>query len=232
MRNAYDIFDFYRDSVVLSEDDCADFLVIIQDTIVPEDGAMAVSGLTLSMLERDWSKEKLLLLMKAFSLNAAEIVRERIIVGLILLLMKYNAIIREKTDLLDGIQDVLTEEPELSFTALCNIARTSQVKYLEKFNQQMAKDIMPLMNQVGSDEFYDVIRKHQGEMERIARLHLDQNFLIFKTAYYSEFFRNRAANWFYPWTDKQLANLPENEREQLQDMLNLWPMCDSDKYAL
>ena len=203
MRNAYDIFDFYRDSVVLSEDDCADFLVIIQDTIVPEDGAMAVSGLTLSMLERDWSKEKLLLLMKAFSLNAAEIVRERI-----------------------------TEEPELSFTALCNIARTSQVKHLEKFNQQMAKDIMPLMNQVGSDEFYDVIRKHQGEMERIARLHLDQNFLIFKTAYYSEFFRNRAANWFYPWTDEQLANLPENEREQLQDMLNLWPMCDSDKYAL
>ena len=232
MRNAYDIFDFYRDSVVLSEDDCADFLVIIQDTIVPEDGAMAVSGLTLSMLERDWSKEKLLLLMKAFSLNAAEIVRERIIVGLILLLMKYNAIIREKTDLLDGIQDVLTEESELSFTALCNIARTSQVKHLEKFNQQMAKDIMPLMNQVGSDEFYDVIRKHQGEMERIARLHLDQNFLIFKTAYYSEFFRNRAANWFYPWTDEQLANLPENEREQLQDMLNLWPMCDSDKYAL
>ena len=162
MRNAYDIFDFYRDSVVLSEDDCADFLVIIQDTIVPEDGAMAISGLTLSMLERDWSKEKLLLLMKAFSLNAAEIVRERIIVGLILLLMKYNAIIRDKTDLLDGIQDVLTEEPELSFTALCNIARTSQVKHLEKFNQQMAKDIMPLMNQVGSDEFYDVIRKHQG----------------------------------------------------------------------
>jgi hypothetical protein len=56
--------------------------------------------------------------------------------------------------------------------------------------------------------------------------------LIFKSAYYSEFFRSRAANWFYPWTDEQLVNAPENEREQLQDMLNLWPMCDSDKYAL
>lgn len=232
MRNAYDIFDFYRDSVVLSEDDYADFLVIVQDTAIPADGAMAVSGLTLALLERDWSKEKLLLLMKAFHLGSAEIVRERIIVGFILLLMKYNTIIRENTDLLDGIQDILTEEPELSFTALCNIARTSQVKHLEKFNQQMAKDIMPLMNQVGSDEFYDVIRKHQGEMERIARLHLDQNFLIFKTAYYSEFFRERAANWFFPWTDEQAINLPENEREQLQDMLNLWPLCDSDKYAL
>ena len=153
MRNAYDIFDFYRDSVVLSEDDYADFLVIVQDTAIPADGAMAVSGLTLALLERDWSKEKLLLLMKAFHLGSAEIVRERIIVGFILLLMKYNTIIRENTDLLDGIQDILTEEPELSFTALCNIARTSQVKHLEKFNQQMAKDIMPLMNQVGSDDF-------------------------------------------------------------------------------
>ena len=232
MRNAADIFDYYRDSVVLSEDDCADFLVLVQDTATPTDGAMAVSGLTLAMLERDWSKEKFLLLLKAFSFHSLDLVRERIIVGLILLLMKYNAMIRENTDLLDGIQDILTEEPELSFTALCNIARTSQVKHLEKFNQQMAKDIMPLMNQVGSDEFYDVIRKHQGEMERIAHLHLDQNFLIFKSAYYSEFFRSRAANWFYPWTDEQLVNAPENEREQLQDMLNLWPMCDSDKYAL
>ena len=196
------------------------------------DGPMAVSGLSLSLLERDWSKEKVLLLMKAFSLTSSDMVRERIIVGLLLILMKYNTIVRENTDLLDTIQDVLTDEPELSFTALCNIARTSQVKHLEKFNQQMAKDIMPLMNQVGSDEFYDVIRKHQGEMERIARLHLDQNFLIFKTAYYTDFFRTSAANWFSPWNDEQLQNLPEEERGQLQEMIELWPMCDSDKYAL
>lgn len=232
MTNAYDIFDFYRDAVILQEDDCADFLVIVQDTNAPADGAMAVSGLTLALLEREWSKEKMLLLMKAFALSSTDMVRERVIVGLLLLMMKYNTIIRENTDLLDTIQEILTDEPELSFTALCNIARTAQVKQLEKFNQQMAKDIMPLMNQVGSDEFYDVIRKHQGEMERIARLHLDQNFLIFKTAYHTDFFRSRAANWFHPWTDEQLLNLPEEEREQLQEMIDLWPMCDSDKYAL
>lgn len=232
MNKADDIFDFYRDSVILTEDDCADFLVIVQDAHAPADGAMAVTGLTLALLERDWSKEKMLLLMKAFSLVQLDRVRERIIVGLLLLLMKYNTIVRENADLYDIIQDILTEEPELSFTALCNIARTAQVKQLEKFNQQMAKDIMPLMNQVGSDEFYDVIRKHQGEMERIARLHLDQNFLIFKTAYYTDFFRSKAANWFRPWTDEQLLNLPEDDREQLQEMIDLWPMCDSDKYAL
>lgn len=232
MSKSNDIFDFYREAIVLTEDDCADFLVIVQDSLAPDDGAMAVSGITLALLERDWSKEKLLLLMKAFSLTTSDIVRERVIVGLLLSMMKFNTIVRNTTDLLDTIQDILTEEPELSFTALCNIARTAKVKQLEKFNQQMAKDIMPLMNQVGSDEFYDVIRKHQGEMERIARMHLDQNFLIFKTAYYTDFFRNAASHWFQPWRDEQLLNVSEDEREQLQEMIDLWPMCDSDKYAL
>lgn len=232
MRNAYEIFDYYRDAVVLTEDDCADFLVLVQDVSAEAEGAMAVSGLSLALLERDWSKERVLLLMKAFQLQTADIVRERIIVGIILLLVKHNAIVRLQTDMHDMIQDVLTDEPELSFTALCNIARTSQVKYLEQFNQKMTKDIMPLMNKVGSDEFYEVISKHQSEMERIARLNLDQNFLIFKSSYYTDFFRSRAANWFYPWTDEQLVNVPEDEREQLREMMRIWPLCDSDRYAL
>lgn len=232
MRNAYEIFDYYREAVVLTEDDCADFLVLVQDLSAEAEGAMAVSGLSLALLERDWSKERVLLLMKAFQLQTADIVRERIIVGIILLLVKHNAIVRLQTDIHDMIQDVLTDEPELSFTALCNIARTSQVKYLEQFNQKMTKDIMPLMNKVGSDEFYEVISKHQSEMERIARLNLDQNFLIFKSSYYTDFFRSRAANWFYPWTDEQLVNVPEDEREQLREMMRIWPLCDSDRYAL
>jgi hypothetical protein len=232
MRNAYEIFDYYREAVVLTEDDCADFLVLVQDLSAEAEGAMAVSGLSLAILERDWSKERVLLLMKAFQLQTADIVRERIIVGIILLLVKHNAIVRLQTDMHDMIQDVLTDEPELSFTALCNIARTSQVKYLEQFNQKMTKDIMPLMNKVGSDEFYEVISKHQSEMERIARLNLDQNFLIFKSSYYTDFFRSRAANWFYPWTDEQLVNVPEDEREQLREMIRIWPLCDSDRYAL
>ena len=232
MRSSNEIFDFYRETAIFTEDDYADFMVIAQDTNLPEDGAMAVTGLTLALLERDWNREKMLLLLRGFSCASSDMIRERIVVGLLLLSLKYNTIIRADLELQDIIQEVLTDEPELSFTALCNIARTVQVKSLEKFNQQMAKDIMPLMNQVGSDEFYDVIRKHQGEMERIARMHLDQNFLVFKTAYYTDFFRSKAANWFMPWTEEQLLNLPEDEREQLQEMINLWPMCDSDKYAL
>lgn len=227
-----DIFDFYRASEVLHEDDYADFLVIVQDSFRLEDGLMAVSGLTLSLLEGQWSDDRFMLLLKAYWLGLDNMVRERMLVGLILILMKYNTIIREKVDIWEPIQEILSDDYELSFTALCNIARTAQIKHLEHFNQQMAKDIMPLMNQLGSDEFYDVIRKHQGEMERIARLHLDQNFLIFKTAYQSPFFQERAAHWLKPWDKDQLLNVDEEERDALQGMMDVWPLCDSDKYAL
>lgn len=232
MTSACDIFDIYRETLLLKEEDCADFLVLVQDMNAPIDGAMAVAGLTLSLLENQWSKERMLLLMKAYACAGNEMVRERVIVGLLMAMMKYSAIMREDDLLLDAAQDILTNDPELCYTALCNIARTAQVKRLEKFNQEMTKEIMPLMNQVGSDEFYNVIRKHQGEMERIAHMHLDQNFLIFKTAYQTPFFRERAAHWLLPWDDKQWMNVAEDEREQLSNMVAAWPMCDSDKYAL
>ncbi len=232
MNKSCDIFDLYHNTPVLSEEDCADFLVYTQDSTSPDDGAMAVAGLTLSLLEGQWSAERMLLLIKAYPQACSVMIRERAIVGLLMCMMKYSAVLREQYDLLDRIQEILTDDPELCFTALCNIARTAQVKHLEKFNQELAKEIMPLMNQVGLDEFYDVIRKHQSDMERIARMHLDQNFLIFKNSYQIPFFRERIANWFLPWDDDQLQNVQEEEREQLQGLLDLWPMCDSDKYAL
>lgn len=232
MNKSCDIFDLYRETSVLTEDDCADFLVYVQDSAAPVDGAMAVSGLTLALLEGQWSPERMLLLMKAYPSASCDMVRERVVVGLLMSMMKYSAVLREEYDMLDRIQEILTNDPELCFTALCNIARTAQIKHLERFNQELAKEIMPLMNQVGSDEFYDVIRKHQSDMERIARMHLDQNFLIFRTAYQTPFFRERAAHWLLPWNDNQLQNMDEDEREQMQNMIAILPMCDSDKYAL
>ncbi len=232
MNKSCNIFDLYRETVALSDEDTADFLVYVQDTASPVDGAMAVSGLTLSLLEGQWSTERILLLTNAYTLASCDMIRERVVVGLLMSMMRYSAILREKYDLLDKLQEILTDDPELCFTALCNIARTAQVKQLEKFNQELTKEIMPLMSKVGSDEFYDVIRKHQSDMERIARMHLDQNFLIFRGTYHTPFFRERAAHWLLPWDDNQLQNVREDEREQLQGLLDLWPMCDSDKYAL
>ena len=61
MTSASDIFDIYRETLLLKEEDCADFLVLVQDMNAPIDGAMAVAGLTLSLLENQWSKERMLL---------------------------------------------------------------------------------------------------------------------------------------------------------------------------
>ena len=51
LTSACDIYDNYATSVTLSEEDCAEFLVLVQDVSHPVDGMMAVSGLTMSILE-------------------------------------------------------------------------------------------------------------------------------------------------------------------------------------
>lgn len=235
MQNACDIFDLFRDLDSVSIESRADFLAIVQDVDNEEDGAMAVSGLTLSLLEKEWNSSYFQWLLDAYlkyAQSLSDMVVERLIVGMILVMVRHSVAIRDNQELLESVQDVFTDVPELAFTAICNIARTSQIKKLEAFNHQMTKELMPLMDKVGSDEFFDVIRKYQEDLNHIAKLQLDQNFLIFKTTYNVPFFTSRAANWFLPWSEKQLQNVVEEDREQLQDILDIWPMCDSDKYAL
>ena len=136
MNKSCDIFDLYRDQVVLTEEDAADFLVYVQDSASPVDGAMAVSGLTLSLMEGQWSAERMLLLMKAYATACSDMIRERVVVGLLMSMMKYSAVLREQYDLLDKAQEILTDDPELCFTALSNIARTTQIKNLERGSQR------------------------------------------------------------------------------------------------
>ena len=130
MKKACEIYDYYRADRVLNEDDRADFLVMMQDNAYPVDAAMAVSGLTVALIEYTWSKERFNLLLEGYYPCNSQMVRERIFVGLLLAMIKNNHAIRESEDLWDPIQEVLTDDAEMSFTALCNIARTTQVKYL------------------------------------------------------------------------------------------------------
>ena len=157
---------------------------------------------------------------------------ERIVVGVILVMMRYDREIRHNQALLEDLQEVLTFAPELSFTALSNIARTTQIKRMEQFNRQLTQELMPLMNDRHSNEFYDIIRSRQSEMEHIAQMQLDQNFLIFREFYSSPFFREQAGNWLLPWKETALLNIDENDRDEVDRLLDMWPMCDSDKYAL
>ena len=225
------IFDNYRLLDTLSHEDEADFRVFLQDPDNLEDGLMAVAGLTLNLLENHWSEHKLMTILTSCDGIAPEMI-ERIVVGVILVMMRYDREIRHNQALLEDLQEVLTFAPELSFTALSNIARTTQIKRMEQFNRQLTQELMPLMNDRHSNEFYDIIRSRQSEMEHIAKMHLDQNFLIFREFYSTPFFRNDASNWLLPWNDKALLNVKEEDRDDVAGLLDLWPLCDSDKYAL
>lgn len=227
-----EIFDYYRShTTTFSEDDVADFYVYTQDTNNTIDGLMAIAGLTINLLENSWSKDNLMLLITCCDGITPEGF-ERVVVGLLLVMIQHDTYIRCDRALLGEIQEVLTYAPELSFTALSNIARTTQIKRMEQFNAQLTKELMPLMNNRETNEFYDIIRSRQSEMEHIAKLQLDQNFLIFREFYSTPFFREQPANWLLPWTDDALLNIDEEDREEIDNLMQLWPMCDSDKYAL
>ena len=226
-----EIFDYYRRHTTFSEDDVSDFYVYTQDTSNTIDGLMAIAGLTINLLENPWNKDNLMLLITCCDGITPEGF-ERVVVGLLLVMIQHDTYIRRDRALLGEIQEVLTYAPELSFTALSNIARTTQIKRMEQFNAQLTKELMPLMNNRETNEFYDIIRSRQSEMEHIAKLQLDQNFLIFREFYSTPFFREQPANWLLPWTEDALLNIDEEDREEIDNLMQLWPMCDSDKYAL
>ena len=226
-----EIFDYYRTHTSLSEDDMADFRVYVQDPINTTDGLMAIAGLTINLLENPWNEDNLMLMLTSCDGISPEGF-ERVVVGLLLVMMQHDTHIRRNRLLLGEMQEVLTYAPELSFTALTNIARTTQIKRMEHFNQQLTNELLPLMNNRENNEFYDIIRSRQSEMEHIAKMHLDQNFLIFREFYSNPFFREQPANWLLPWTEDALLNINEDDRSDIESLMQLWPLCDSDKYAL
>ena len=227
----HEIFEYYRAHTAFSEDDMADFRVYVQDPVNTTDGMMAIAGLTINMLEHSWREDNLMLMLTSCDGISPECF-ERIVVGLLLVMMQHDTHIRRNRELLGEMQEVLTYAPELSFTALSNIARTTQIKRMEQFNAQLTQELMPLMNNRESNEFYDIIRSRQSEMEHIAKMQLDQNFLIFREFYSTPFFREQASNWLLPFTDDALLNINEDDREDVEGLMQVWPMCDSDKYAL
>lgn len=229
--NSHEIFEYYRTHTAFSEDDMADFRVYVQDPINTTDGMMAIAGLTINLLEHSWNEDNLMLMLTSCDGISPEAF-ERVVVGLLLVMMQYDTHIRRDRVMLGEMQEVLTYAPELSFTALSNIARTTQMKRMEQFNAQLTKELMPLMNNRETNEFYDIIRSRQSEMEHIAKMQLDQNFLIFREFYSTPFFREQASNWLLPWTDEALLNISEEDRDEVEGLMQLWPMCDSDKYAL
>lgn len=230
--NICDVFDMYRGETALTEDDKLDFMAYVDACGTDDSDLMAVAGVTLALIEHGWNEDKFRLMLEAIHHKTDEELQDRLYVGVLLTMIVHDEQIRQSPTLLEDVQDALTCDSELSFTALCNIARTTQVPRVEMCNKQLASELMPLIQERGSDEFYGVLKKYRTEMERIAALHLDQNFAFFKDAYKTPFFMDRAAHWLLPWTDDAISNMNEEDREQLKELLDAWTMCDSDRYAV
>jgi len=229
---ANEIFDYYRTTRALTADDKLDFVSLVCDTPNVTEGAMAVAGLTLSLIENGPDDERLQMLVNVIRSDCQYVIMERTIVGLLLMMIEHDAVLRNNMPLLDLCQEALTNDLEITFTALCNIARTTQVGRVVRCNQNLTKDILPLLQSNQQTEIQPVIQRYKDEMVAIAKLQLDQNFVFFKDLYKMPYFRESAANWLLPWSEEALLNIPEDDREDVHELLDKWPICDSDKFAL
>ncbi len=230
--NVCDVFDLFRGEAPLTEDDRLDFLSYVDACGTDDSDLMATAGLTLSLIENGWNEDKFRLLLEAIHHKTDEELQDRLYAGVLLTMIVYDEQIRQSPTLLESVQDALTCDAELSFTVLCDIARTTQVPRVEMCNQKLASELVPFIQEHGSDDVYSVLKKYRSEMEHIAALHLDQNFAFFKDAYKTPFFMDRAAHWLMPWRDDALSSMNEEDREELKELLDAWAMCDSDRYAV
>lgn len=229
---AGEIFDYYRTTRALTMDDKLDFVSFVRDTPNLTEGAMALSGLTLSLIENGPDEERLQMLADMIQPDSQYVIMERAIVGLLLVMVEHDAVLRGNMRLLDLCQEALTNDLELTFTALCNIARTTQVGRVVRCNQNLTKDILPLLQGDQQSEIQPILQRYRDEMVAIAKLQLDQNYVFFKDLYKMPYFRESAANWLLPWSEDVLLNIPEDDREDVHELLSKWPICDSDKFAL
>ena len=87
-----EIFEYYRNHTTFSQEDVADFYVYTQDTIHPTDGLMAIAGLTINLLENQWSEDHLMLLITCCDGISPEGF-ERVVVGLLLVMIQIVVIL-------------------------------------------------------------------------------------------------------------------------------------------
>ena len=235
---ATEVFDYYRTSEPLTLADTNNFTQFVEDKNHPTRGCMAVSGLTVSLLENAFNEDKFRLLLTASVGDLPVDVEDRALVGVMLAMIVHDKSVRISSDLLDDVVDVITYDADVSLETLCAIARTTQVERIEKCNQQLTTEILPFLQKRPSDlsnrqpdKFLDILKKHQEYIKRISTHHFDQNFVFFKDAYNIPFFRNSAANWFLPFDESVLNKLSDSDIDLFTTLAERLRICDSDKYA-
>lgn len=213
---------------------------------------MAISGLTVSMLRR-FSRQGILLLCRLVTELEGDAL-QRALVGLALLLLKYN-------DRLPFFADIQTELTRLTQHAdirkywqetIRFLIETTLTEQTQHVMRQIQQDLMPkLGNQQGpiviniedaeegnplwSQELNNTLSKHMNEMTRLHEEGADFTYTSTREILHTDFFRKDMANWFLPfaWEHPQIDIQPDSKELTFVRGLiaaNI-EACDIDRYA-
>ncbi len=216
--------------------------------------SVAVTALMMSAL-RYFQQEKMLLL---FSLagNGTDSIRQRALVAVVLLLLRYKNRLACYEKVQNALQNFAadTEAVRELEQVLCHLIRTGET---ELINQKIKEDLLPDMMRVTptlNDKWRDAKEKDTDEetamdealelfdeiglTEKLEQLNemqregSDVNMSAFSELKSFPFF-DEAFNWFLPFSSKNEAvkSLFEGNNEFMSLLMSIDTMCDSDKYS-
>lgn len=256
-RDPYDVFDYFwltRTSDDQQRQRLAD-LFKNDDSLLAQ---TAISAVMLNALRR-FSQERLLWLMEGYISTDNDIIRQRLIVAICLLLLKYDRRLSCFPKLISTFDSMLEVDGcrELMLSVLQQMVLTLRISEADdavKMVQNKVFDMMRDSKTMGDklsklivideeDEdqpewlrrFQDSLTDTISRISQLAEQGVDVNFSHFKPMRDFRFFTSAEASWFIPFycSNKRL-NIDFSTRigTLLSSALERNGLCDSDKYAL
>ena len=227
--------------------------------ILDMDKAVFVSGVTLGLLEM-FDEKKMMLLLDAY-LKSNDEVCQRAIVGLLLVLRKYDSRLPNYPELVSRIT-IYSDDPHFVKNLFTVLMQLQFSKLTDKITDKMRNDIIPTIirskkfnksnpniSDFGSEftqngenpEWYDskVDSRASAKIREMGELQLEGADVYMGTFSYmkSNSFFNKLPHWFYPFT-LDLPDLAgaksmlEKSSSLFKMMLTSSPLCYSDRYSL
>lgn len=234
--------------------------VLNSEHVLDMDKAVLVSGVTIGLLEM-FDERKLMLLLDAYLCSNVEVC-QRAVVGLLLVLRKYDSRLHNYPDLKARIA-IYSDDPRFVKNLFTVLMQLQFSKLTDKITDKMRNDIIPTIirskkfNKANPDlvdlgseltrngenpEWYDdkIDSKASAKIREMGEMQLEGADVYMGTFSYmkSNPFFGKLPHWFYPFT----LDLPELEsvRRMLEKssspifkmMLTSSPLCYSDRYSL
>lgn len=115
------ILHWYRSLTQVSQDDRADFEIMLLDKKNPKDALVAINGLTMNMMEHGYNKGVFSLLLTAARADNVKAVRLGALGTALFGLTLYDDAFRQSQDIVEQLLDVLAEDGEMAYTILLTL---------------------------------------------------------------------------------------------------------------